>query len=79
MLDIDEMAAYEAWKEHKITTSTDISVGAFNLESEAVALAWEAGWRAHEKSGSPESYAANPYRQKGMSGYINPSVKKVTS
>lgn len=78
MLDIDEMAAYEAWKEHKITTSTDISVGAFNLESEAVALAWEAGWDAAQGA-HPKARESNPYRQKGMSGYINPSVKKVTS
>jgi len=78
VLDIDEMAAYEEWKEHKLTTATDLSVGAFNLESEAVALAWEAGWDAAQGA-HPKGREENPYRAKGMSGYVRPSTKKVTS
>ena len=87
MLDIDEVAAYEAWKQHKLTSSVDLSVSAFNLESEAVAVAYELGVDAlskQSKGGASEDdvatvKAANPYRQKGMTGYIAPTVKKATS
>ena len=90
MLDIEEVAAYEAWKEHKLTSSVDLSVSAFNLESEAVAVAYELGvaalykrCKASKSVASGEDVAAvvraNPYRQKGMTGYIAQTVKKVTS
>jgi hypothetical protein len=78
MLDAEEVADYEAWKERKLTGSTDLSVGAYNAEMEGPALAWEAGWRAHELDGSPESYARNPYRAKGMTGE-RPGKKRLTS
>lgn len=68
VLDPDEVADYEAWKERKLTASVDISPRTFNIEQEAPALAWEAGWLAHEKDGSLEGYSANPYRGKGTSG-----------
>lgn len=67
MLDPDEMAAYEAWKAHKLTTSTDLSASAFNTEQEGPALAWEAGWD-DAQGAYPKARADNPYRGSGMSG-----------
>lgn len=76
MLDPDEMAAYEAWKQHKLTSSVDLSVSAFNLEMEGPALAYEAGLRAALGRGPGETLddliAASPYRRKGMTGYVPP-------
>ena len=68
MLDPDEVAAFEVWKEHKLTTSIDLSANAFNLEQEAPALAWEAGWDAAQGA-HPAARASNPYRAKGTTGY----------
>ena len=87
MLDPDEMAAYEAWKEHKLISSVDISVSAFNLEAESTAVAFEAGVDAlskQSKGGASEDdvatvKAVNPYRQKGMTGYRPPETKRVSS
>lgn len=40
MLDPDEVASYEEWKQRKIQGQLDLSVQAYNLEQESVALAW---------------------------------------
>ena len=84
MLDVDEMAAYESWKSHKLTNSVDLSVSAFNVECEAVAVAFELGVDAAFKGVNVQEDAAkvkgaNPYRQKGMTGYIPPENRRVTS
>lgn len=73
MLDPDEMAAYEVWKQHKLTSVTDLSAHAFNLEQEAPALAWEAGVKAAlGRAGTAETIddllSSNPYRAPGMNG-----------
>ncbi len=65
MIDPDEFADYEAWREHKLTTSTDLSVQAYNTEMEAAALAYEAGWRDRDAGKSIED---SPYRKPGMRG-----------
>ena len=82
MLDPDEMAAYEEWKERKLTSSTDLSVSAFNVEQEGPALAYEAGVDAGVKGAAAKKSAeevkkASPYRAQGMTGHIPP--KKITS
>lgn len=65
MLDPEEMADYETWKERKLDESIDLSYAAYNVEREAAALAWEAGWRARD-SGRP--FESNEYRGKGTAG-----------
>jgi len=80
MLDPNEMAAYEAWKAHKLTTSVDVSASAFNLEQEAPALAYEAGVRAALPGNSysekiAELIEKNPYRGKGMMGHLPPKKR----
>lgn len=76
MLDPDEMAAYEAWREHKLTMSTDLSVSTYNVEQEGPALAWEAGWDAAQGA-HPKSREENPYRARGM--VAERPKKKLTS
>jgi len=72
MLDPDEFAEYEAWREHKLTSQTDLSVRAYNAEMESLALAWESGAMAFAGRGAGESLddviRTNPYRGKGMRG-----------
>jgi len=79
MLDPDEMAVYEAWKAHKLTMSVDLSVSAFNVEQEAPALAYEAGVRAAYNRSDREKLDTliekNPYRGKGMMGYLPPKKR----
>lgn len=65
MLDTEEQARFEAWREHKLNEQLDLSSTAYNLEVEGPALAWEAGWDAHKAGKSRES---NEYRAKGMDG-----------
>lgn len=67
MLDPEEFAEYEAWRQHRLTASTDISVQAFNVEMESTALAWQAGWKARD-AGKP--IEANEYRGPGMRGEV---------
>lgn len=66
MLDHQEQKHYESWKESKLNRELDLSYTAYNLELEAPALAWDAGWRAKESGRTLES---NEYRAKGMDGY----------
>ena len=70
MLDPEEMAQFEEWKEAKLTGSTDLSVFAFNKEMEALALAFDAGVRASISSSDQQKIRsvmdANPYRGAGM-------------
>lgn len=66
MLDPDSVAEYEAWKLDKMTGSVDLSVRAFNAEMEALALAWEAGWRTGREGKLP--ITENPNRKPGMRG-----------
>lgn len=73
MLDPDEVADFEAWKAHKLTSHVDLSVAAYNLEMEAQALAWEAGVRAMAnalpiRKSPTEVIEENPYRKPGMRG-----------
>ena len=81
MLDPEEVAGYEAWKEHKLTSHTDLSVSAYNIEQESAALAYEAGVRAavfpSDKEKINSLIAANPYRGPGMMG--ERPKKRVTS
>jgi len=73
MLDADEVAQYEAWKQNKLTSSTDLSVHSYNIEQEAAALAYEAGVRAGVNPIDHERLASllrdNPYRRPGMTGF----------
>lgn len=74
VLDPDEFALYEVWKANRLTNSTDLSVHAYNLEQEALALAWEAGakvaFSAAQSRGMSieEVLSSNPNRAKGMKG-----------
>lgn len=73
MIDPDEFADYEAWREHKLTTSTDLSVQAYNAEMEAAALAYEAGARAAfagmvARRSEEDVIRENPYRKPGTRG-----------
>lgn len=73
MLDPDEVAAYEDWKARKLTGAQDLSIGAYNAEMEALALAYEQALKDalgsdFEKINSLK--AANPYRRPGMLGHI---------
>jgi hypothetical protein len=72
MLDPDEFADYEAWKENKLTSQTDLSVRAYNAEMESLALAWEAGVRESINVSDIQKINStldrNPYRGKGMRG-----------
>jgi len=81
MLDADDVADYEAWKQHKLTTSVDLSVGAYNVEQEAAALAYEAGIRAAVPATDANRieilFEANPYRSKGSTGY-RPTKRKLS-
>lgn len=81
MLDPDEVANYEAWKERKLTSSTDLSVHAYNVEQEGLALAYDAGVDDGFKGqvalkSAKDVKAASPYRRKGTTAYIAP--KRVT-
>ena len=73
MLDPDEYAAYEAWKQTKLTTHPDLSVQAFNTEMTAQAVAYDEALEAvigrvdWQKLQSFKS--SNPYRQPGMRGH----------
>jgi hypothetical protein len=85
------MEAYEAWKEHKLTSQVDLSVAAFNLEQEGNALAWEAGAKSMlkqsvnpsdaQKLASMEEFIReeNPYRGPGMRAAKVSGNKRVTS
>lgn len=91
MLDPDEMAAYEAWKQHKLTGISDLSVSAFNTEQEATALAWAAGVKALHARIMPTNdlhragldqllehlLADNPYRKPGMTGYTKHPTRTI--
>lgn len=73
MLDPDEVANFEAWRETKLLGSVDLSVHAYNVEQEGAALAYEAGVRdAVRKTAEGFSVnaiiAASPYRGRGMAG-----------
>lgn len=77
MLDTEQQADYEAWKERKLMGSIDLSVGAYNAEMESQAVAWEEGMRTGVRrlvSGLPPSryeeelISQNPYRKAGMNG-----------
>lgn len=73
MLDPEEFAHYEAWREHKLTTSTDLSVIAYNTEMVALSSAWKSGVLAAfggEAEGMEveDVLAANPYNKPGMTG-----------
>lgn len=73
MIDPDEFASYEAWREHKLTSATDLSVRAYNMEQEAAALHWEEGVKAMAagaiiRENSADVMRKNPYRAKGMTG-----------
>lgn len=78
MLDVDEMAAYHAWKAHKLTSHPDLSVEAYNVEQEAAALAYEAGVKAAVPASDQQKrdslLANSPYRRPGMLGHH----KKIT-
>lgn len=79
MLDPDEMADYEAWKERKLTGQVDLSVNAYNVEQEAVALAFDAGVDAAFagaiiRQNAQDVKRQSPYRRKGTTGY-----RKITS
>lgn len=67
MLDREEQADYEAWKVRKLEGQIDLSVEAYNIEMEAPALAWEAGWD-DAQGVYPKERSQNPYRAKGMNG-----------
>lgn len=67
MLDPDEMAEYEAWKQRKLTSHPDLTVNAFNTEMEAQAIAWDEGYKT--ASNTATSARSNPYRQPGMRGH----------
>lgn len=76
MLDPDEVAAYEEWKVRKLTGVQDLSIGAYNAEMEALALAYEQALK--DALGSDQQKinslkAANPYRAPGMRAH-NPST-----
>ena len=66
MLDPDEVASYEEWKQRKIQGQLDLSVQAYNLEQESVALAWEDGWVARDAG---KLFTDNQFRKPGMTGY----------
>jgi len=70
MLDKAEVEAFELWKELRLTTSTDLSIDAYNAEMEGLALAWEAGAKA--ASGPDRLPPPNPYRGRGTTGEIRP-------
>jgi hypothetical protein len=85
MLDPEEMADYEAWKQHKVTSQLDVSASAYNLEVESTALAYETGVKDAFAAVAvdinlPEVIAANPYRQPGMRGYrkVNGATTRVS-
>lgn len=71
------MAAYEAWKEHKLTSETDLSVAAYNLEMEAQALAWDEGWRTGQHP--EDGIETNPYRGPGMRAARVSGNKRISS
>jgi hypothetical protein len=81
MIDADEFAAYEMWREARVLGQVDVSVHAFNAEQEGLALAWEAGVmfaiKADNGLTTASIEAANPYRGAGMTG-ARPA-KRVTS
>jgi hypothetical protein len=70
MLNPDAVAEYEAWREHKLVTSQDLSIHAFNAEMVANAAAWDEGVRAAVGPGDSQKVNSlldgNPYRQPGM-------------
>lgn len=71
MLDPDEVADFETWKQAKLNGIHDLSVSAYNTEMEALALAWEAGAKtAHEfrDADITSILAKNPHRKPGMKG-----------
>ena len=71
MLDPDEVARYEEWKQRKIQGQLDLSVQAYNLEQESVALAWEDGWVARHAG---KLFTDNQFRKPGMTGHRPPSA-----
>lgn len=87
MLDPDEMQHYEAWKMQRLTGVVDLSVNAYNLEQEALALAYEAGVRdgintaanggrhMSEIDAVSETISNSPYRKPGMAA----AMKRLTS
>lgn len=72
MIDVDQQADFEAWRERKIVGQVDISVAAYNIEMESQAVAWEEGL-AHGALGRSRAEVDllmldNPYRKAGMTG-----------
>ena len=77
MLDEDEMAAYEAWKQQKLVSYPDVSVAAYNAEMGIHANAWDEGAKfalAVSTLNATEwqmnaVLRENPFRQQGMRGH----------
>lgn len=88
MLDPDEVAQYEAWRQDKLVSETDLSPHAYNVEMESQALAYEKGvddvmsstdvigelTKVETGLHAERFKADNPYRAKGMRG-----ERKITS
>lgn len=71
MLDPAEVAAYEAWKLHKLTAQTDLTITAYNAEMTALAAAWDSGVVASvSQEFAAKILPQNPYRRPGMTGHL---------